>query len=172
MSHLFKLFIMISSLYLISSEPLLNQSQYYNNSFLFDNPSIMASYLIKSMNFKNNLGFRKDFIEKFVQAFSEFWAKTHFIPLSYIFNKNFLNCLNSFTGIQSNNLTKFIGIIVESSGTFLNDLGNEYFCKSQDDFSDLEYYIFESYFEETTNITNDEDKSLLEFLNQNYFSLG
>ena len=173
MSYLFKLFIVTSSLFLLSSKSSLNQSSNYNNILLKNNSSFIASsYLNNTSNLKKKLGFRKDFLEKFIVAFSKFWSNTKFIPSSYIINKNLWECFNSITDIPINDSYQYITMIIESTGKYLNDLGNEYYCKFDGKKLDVEYYIFEAYFDNTTNLTNDEDKSLLEFLNQNYFSIG
>ena len=173
MSYLFKLFIVTSSLFLLSSKSSLNQSSNYNNILLKNNSSFIASsYLNNTSNLKKKLGFRKDFLEKFIVAFSKFWSNTKFIPSSYIINKNLWECFNSITEIPINDPNNTILTFIESTGKYLNDLGNEYYCKSDSKKTKAEYYIFEAYFDNTTNLTNDEDKSLLEFLNQNYFSIG
>ena len=170
MSYLFKFFLIISSLYLFSSEHLLNQCINYNNNFFYKDSSFIEYYLIKYFNL-TNLGFSHDFLEKFVKLVSEYWSKYKIIPVSYITNRNFSACVNAFTQSIGDNFDAGIIIFIESTGKYLNDLGNEYYCTSKIN-TIGEYYILESYFDSTEELTNYEDVPLLEFLNQNYFSIG
>ena len=69
----------------------------------------------------------------------------------------------------------------------MNDLGNEQYCldnifinKKEDVEEDSEennihgitYYLLLAYLENTDRLLNEEDKNLMEFLNQNYFYMG
>ena len=161
---------MASSLFLLSSKSLLNQSSNYNNILPKNGTSFMASSILNDSSDEEKR--RKYIIEKVIALISKFWSQTKIIPSSYILNKNLLECVNSISNISNEDFNKSYVMFIESSGKYLNDLGNEYYCKSEGQDLKAEYYIFEAYFSNVTNLTNDEDKSLLVFLNQNYFSIG
>ena len=171
MSLLSKLIFIVFYSNLYSSLSLLNKSQNYNNFFYNKDLSIIESYFDKmsiDTNF-TSLGFSEDFFSQLKDLAIDFLLKTKAISLSYIFEPNFMKCINQIEVIlKEDNLEDFI-FVFESNGKYLNDLGNENYCITG---KKTEYFLLQSYFNSTKNLTSNEDKSLLEFLDQNYFSFG
>ena len=171
MSFLLKLVLLISYSYFPSYLSFLNQSPNFDNFFLFNNSSLNESYIFNYLDIdklSNKLGFSREFIENLVIFFFIFWGDTKFIPSTYLFNENVSECYKGL--VEDTNETTFIEL-VEGNGKYLNDLGNEYYCLSLEDFNHSEYYLFQAHFEDL-RLTNDEDLLLLYFLNQSFFSMG
>ena len=175
MSFLFKLFLIISYTYLSSSISLLNQSPNYDNFFFYKNTSLIESYLYNYLHIDkilNKFGFSPGFIDKVLKYISDFWIETNIIPTSYIFNTNLTECILELKTID--NLTS--AFCLESTGKHLNDLGNEHYCINKETLNtsqiSTDYFLIQSYFENGESLTNEEDKSFLEFHNQKYFTVG
>ena len=190
MSLFLKIFVIISYSWLSSSRLLLNQSPNYDNFFFCENSSLIESYLKNYLNIDvtlDNLGFSPNFKYDIATYFFKFWGETNFIPSSYLFNQNFSNCFIDIINNLDIKKENLIRRLIESSGKYLNDLGNEPYCvdnendinntndnndSKNNDNNDREYFLIQGYFESVNNLTNNEDIILLEFLNQNYFSMG
>ena len=181
MSFLFKLTFFISFVYSILSLALSsineNQSPNYDNYFFDKDSSFLEYYLLKKINSKYN-SFSPKFINNLIAFISEFWIETKFIPSSYIFNSNFSKCVDSLNLSYFFEFTPF-RVYFEGSGKHMNDLGNEQYCINSDENSNnnstnnkLNYYLVLAYLEHPNNLTNDEDKIIIDFLNQNYFYMG
>ena len=171
MSFLSKLILIIFYSILFSTLSLLNESQNYNDFLYTKHSSVIESYFDKIITYKNfsSLGFSNNFFFNLLVLADEFLRKTKAIPIEYFRNRNFTNCFNQMLQMFSeSDLSNFI-FIFESNGKYLNDLGNENYCITR---KDTEYYLLQSYFNSTQNLTSSEDISLLEFLDQNYFSFG
>ena len=177
MSLLLKLTLLLSYFYI--SLPLLNQSPYYDNFFFYKNSSLIEYYLRQLINKSNNnlsvgLVFRHDFIEKIVQFLFIFWGETQFIPSTYLLNDKTIKCFKSIMSMNNITFQKFL----EGSGKHLNDLGNEFFCSNYSDDNNynitipLNYFVIQAYIEDIHFLTNQEDISLLKFLEQYYFYYG
>ena len=174
MSFLFKLVLIISYTYFPSYLSFLNQSPNYDNFFSYNNSPLNESYLfdyLKIDELSYKLGFSKDFFANLVQFAFLFWAESKFIPSTYLFNKNVSECYNGLVVDTNNSENRdSFNELIEGNGKYLNDLGNEHFCLSINNFKS-EYFLFQAYFGNIT-LTNDEDKILLKFLAQNFFSMG
>lgn len=181
MSFLLKIIFLISFIDSILSLELSsineNQSPNYENYFFSKDSSFKEYYLKKTIYSKYN-GFSPEFENNLIKFISEFWTETKFIPSSYIFNQNVSKCINS---INLSNLFEFspFRIYFEGSGKHINDLGNEQYCINSNENSNnnstknkLDYYLVLAYLEHPNNLTNDEDKIIINFLNQNYFYIG
>ena len=181
MSLLLRLTFLLSYFYI--TLPLLNQSPYYDNFFFYKNSSLIEHYLRQLINKNNNnlsnkLEFRHDFVEKIIKFISQFWLETKFIPVSYLFNDKLYKCYESIRSMDNNTFQMYI----EGTGKHLNDLGNEFFCTNHLDNDDTKkennikidsnYYVLQAYIEDINILTNVEDQSLLEFLDQKYFYYG
>ena len=185
---LFKLSLIFSFFCFILS--LINQTPYYNNFFFYKNSSLIEYYLRKSINLNNEnnldyLGFSPDFFNKLISFISDFWIETGILPPSYIFNANLSKCVSTIVNVG--NTPNLFNVYVEGSGKQMNDLGNEQYCldnifinKKEDVEEDsdennihgITYYLLLAYLENTDRLLNEEDKNLMEFLNQNYFYMG
>ena len=75
-----------------------------------------------------------------------------------------LECLNSIIKIDGREFTKSF----DNIGTSLNDIGNENECIE----NDLTYFQIRFYLESFTNLSNEEDIPVLNFLEQHFFYLG
>ena len=172
MSFLFKLVLIISYSYFPSYLSFLNQSPNYDHFFFYNNSIFNESNLFNHLNIDKlsySLGFSKDFLPKIVEFVAVFWEETKFIPSTYLFNQNVTECYNGLV-VDTNEAQGSFNGLIEGTGKYLNDLGNEYYCLRMENFKS-EYYLFHAYFE-NLKLTNDEDIDLLTLLNQNYFSIG
>ena len=66
---------------------------------------------------------------------------------------------------------KLIETCIKGSGKALNDFGNEFECDSSFQ-SKIEYLTLQFYLTNSSKLSNDESKSILDFLEQHYFYLG
>ena len=169
MSFLSKLILIIFYSNFSFSISLLNKTQNYDNFLLFNDPSFIESYFKRKNNDKifSSLGWSKDFFNKLFDLLYDFWYNAKPIPMNYIFNHNFTKCYNQFYSLFTD-MKDFV-LFFECNGKYLNDLGNENYCITNDN---TEYYLLQSYFNSLQSLTSNEDKSLLKFLDQNYFSFG
>mgnify|MGYP006988920716 CR=1 FL=1 len=90
-----------------------------------------------------------------------------------MYNKNFTKCILSFKFEQLFELSDFRAYF-EGSGKHMNDLGNEQYCINYNKTynSNISYYLVLAYLEHPEKLTNNEDKQIIYFLNQNYFYMG
>ena len=180
MSFYLKLFLLISFLY-NSSTQYLNQSPNYDNLFLYDNFTPEESDLndIQDMDiFPSNFRFSRKFIPKLIELAVQFLLNTSFISPLYVFDPKIQKCFKGLNYSDNETFIRYTGC----SGKYLNDLGNEQLCidnrnknktnSNASEYSKGEYFLVRGYFENTIRLTNDEDRNLLEFLNQNYFSVA
>ena len=181
MSFLFKINFLISFIYSILSLELSsineNQSPNYGNYFFNKDSTFLEYYLKKTINSKY-IDFSPNFINNLFKYISEFWNETKFLPNSYILNSDFLTCINSINVPKLFEMNSF-PIYFEGSGKRMNDLGNEQYCINSNEYSNnnstknkLDYYLILAYLEHPGNLTNEEDKKIINFLNQNYFYMG
>ena len=75
-----------------------------------------------------------------------------------------LECLNSIINISGKEFTRSF----DNTGTSLNDIGNENECIE----NELTYFQIRFYLENFTNLSNEEDIPVLNFLEQHFFYLG
>ena len=175
MSLLFKITILISLIYSILSLSLssINENQSLNEDYFFyKNSSFLEYYLIKTI-YPNYTEFSPNFILNLLNYVFDFWDGTKFLPREYMYNKNFTKCILSFKFEQLFELSDFRAYF-EGSGKHMNDLGNEQYCINYNKTynSNISYYLVLAYLEHPEKLTNNEDKQIIYFLNQNYFYMG
>ena len=66
---------------------------------------------------------------------------------------------------------------IEASGKHINDIGNEHYCIASEKGKEKkdrtkDYFLIQSLFQSSIDVTNKEDESLLDFINQKSFYLG
>ena len=176
MSFLFIITFLISFIYSKLSFPLINenQSRNYENYYFYKDSSFLEYNLIKTLNSNYN-DFSPNLIINLLNYGLNFWNETKFLPIEYLYNKNFTKCLLSFHLENLFNNTLF-RIYFEGSGKHVNDLGNEQYCimanEKSNGIDNLTYFLVLAYLEHPENLTNNEDKNFTYFLNQNYFYIG
>ena len=67
--------------------------------------------------------------------------------------------------------TKMLSACIRGSGKALNDFGNEFECDSSFQ-SKIEYLTLQFYLSNSSTISSEESKSILDFLEQHYFYIG
>ena len=175
MSFLFIIALFLSFIHSILSLPSLNENQSpnYDNYFFYKDSSFLEYNLMKTINSDYN-DFSPSFITNLLNYVFYFWNETKFLPSKYMYNSNFTKCLLSFHFEHLFNNTEF-RTYFEGSGKHMNDLGNEQYCIVRSNIkgqNKLEYYLVLAYLEHPEKLSNDEDKNIIYFLNQNYFYIG
>ena len=174
MSFVLKLLSIILFINFSRSFVLLNKTR-YSNDFFFDKESAIVEsqiyFILHQISPNSDIS---NFLFKILYYMLYFFDKTKMIKSWDLFTrKSFLKCGNHiFQEYMNKSYTEFYTYI-ESSGKGMNDFGNEHYCITGTyNENKTNYYLLYAYLENADQMTNYEDKILINFLDQRCFYLG